>query len=1072
MCPSRTGQKATLAVTSHHPSWKASAQFTASLIACLALALSAALLAWRNRPIAPPPPVRSPAQAEIGVNVALEQYEPAQLELVLDRLQAAGVRWLRQRFPWDQIEPSSEQFAWEVWDAVVTAAAARGMRLIAVLDGSPAWARRPEDRDNPLAPPRERADFGRFVAAFARRYGDRLDVYQIWDEPNIAPHWGARPVDPADYLGLLREGFYQVRAADPSAWVLLAALAPNDEPGGANLSDIAFLDQVYALGGRAWFDGVAAEPYGFDAPPDAEGGFGRAAALRAVMERHGDWETPVWAVAFGWNALPIGWQGQPSIWGQVDETAQATYLREAVARARREWPWMGPMLWATLQPAVSVDDPHWGFALWTPEGVPRPAWDALATLTGTPDVVGLGTHAPDHPALRYEGTWRVTPAAADIGQTGDRLTIPFWGRGLALQVRRGPYWAYLTVTIDGQPAPALPRDPERGAYLVLYGPQPRSEVVDLVNGLPPGSHEAVIEATGGWGQWAIERVIVRGDAPPAWPWLPGALAALALLPAAILLRSLRQGDGWQVARHGPQAAATLVTLADKLDGLAGRVPERAQAAAALALGSLVMLAPASSVRLAALLALMAVWWFRLDLLPPLVMLALPFYLRPLDLPGRAVNVPELAVIIGAAILIARRLVGWRRTVRLHLASNPPPLTGVEGIPSRKTFLAGENGSVFDWPILAFVAVAALAALAAKEQSAAWRELRVVFIEPALFYLILTRGATAAGRRFSPWPTVDAFVAGAVLASLIGLGQYVTGMGVIEAEGMRRIRALYGSPNNLALYLDRAFPVLMAVALFGLGWRRRLYRLAGAPVLAACLLTFSKGAWLLGLPAAAMTIALVGWQQQRRGRQAWRRPILTAVVLLVFMGLILAPFAHTERFARLTDLQSGTGFFRLRLWQSAWQMALDHPWLGVGPDNFLYAYRTRYVLPDAWGELNLSHPHNIVLDLWTRLGVAGLGVGAWLFARAAAVGWQLAVSQPAGERAIAIGLLASLAATVAHGLMDNSIFLVDLSFVWMMTLGLLAALRRAYQTRSETSRTGGMHAGFSNRRGWLHRLPLV
>ena len=30
---------------------------------------------------------------------------------------------------------------------------------------------------------------------------------------------------------------------------------------------------------------------------------------------------------------------------------------------------------------------------------------------------------------------------------------------------------------------------------------------------------------------------------------------------------------------------------------------------------------------------------------------------------------------------------------------------------------------------------------------------------------------------------------------------------------------------------------------------------------------------------------------------------------------------------------------------------------MGLNNFLYQYRTRYVLPDAWEELDLSHPHN-------------------------------------------------------------------------------------------------------------------
>jgi len=989
-----------------------SARQVVGLVVLAGLLLAIAFVNWRSRPAPPPPAVRLPGYADIGVNVALEQYDPDALPLVLDRLQSAGISWLRQRFPWDQIEPSLGRFQWETWDRIIEAASARGFRLIAVLDRSPAWARSPVDAENPFAPPHERADYGRFVAAFVDRYRDRVDVYQIWDEPNIAPHWGARAIDPVEYLGLLREGYYQVKARDPDAWVVLAALAPNDEPGGANLSDLTFLDRIYALGGSAWFDAVAAEPYGFDAPPDGDEGFGRARALRAIMERHGDRSTPLWAVAFGWNALPAGWRGRPSIWGQVDEATQAAYLRQAVMRARREWPWMGPMLWATLQPPVPEDDPWWGFALWEPDGSSRAAWDALAEVSGPPERVGLGTHRPDHPALRYQGEWRVTPMAADIGRTGDRLVIPFWGRGIALQVRRGPYWAYLTVEIDGQPAPELPRDPQGRAYLVLYGPEPRSEVVNLAVDLPLGEHQAVIEATGGWGQWALERVIVQGQAPPAWAWIRHILGVLSILLGIALLRSWR----WEDARA---TWAALRALSERLDTWARRVPNHVQMALVVSLGALVALAPIGPVRLAAFLALAAALWFRPDLLPLLVMLYLPFYLRPLVLAGRAFRAPELVVWLGLAILLGRWLVGWA-------AGRSPQRP---------------SGGPFDVLIAAFVFVAALATLAAQERGVALRELRVVIVEAALFYWILTRGPAVVGRRFSPWLTVDAFVLGAMLVSLIGVGQYVTGAGVITAEGVWRVRALYGSPNNLALYLDRAIPVMLGVAAFGRDRRRWLYGTAAIPSLAACFLTFSKGALLLGVPAALVVIAGLGVWMARRSGRIWRRPVWIALSVLVIMGVALVPFLHTERFARSLDFQSGTGFFRLRLWQSAWRMALDHPWLGVGPDNFLYQYRNRYVLPDAWAELNLSHPHNIVLDLWTRLGIPGLAVGLALFGQAAVVSLRLLRQCSADERALVVGLLASLAATVAHGLIDNSIFLVDLSFVWMMTLGLLAGLWR-------------------------------
>ena len=123
---------------------------------------------------------------------------------------------------------------------------------------------------------------------------------------------------------------------------------------------------------------------------------------------------------------------------------------------------------------------------------------------------------------------------------------------------------------------------------------------------------------------------------------------------------------------------------------------------------------------------------------------------------------------------------------------------------------------------------------------------------------------------------------------------------------------------------------------------------------------------------------------------------------------------------------------------------------MGPDNFLYAYRTRYVLPSAWEELNLSHPHNIVLDVLTRLGLlGGIALGVLLaplyrrllaLARGDGGGWFL-------------GLLGSMVAFLAHGLVDNSFFLVDLALVCMMTAGIVGAVVRGAEAR--TAGAGGI-----------------
>ena len=116
------------------------------------------------------------------------------------------------------------------------------------------------------------------------------------------------------------------------------------------------------------------------------------------------------------------------------------------------------------------------------------------------------------------------------------------------------------------------------------------------------------------------------------------------------------------------------------------------------------------------------------------------------------------------------------------------------------------------------------------------------------------------------------------------------------------------------------------------------------------------------------------------------------------------------------------------------MIRDHPWFGVGLDNFLYAYRGRYILDAAWQEPNLSHPHNVILDFATRLGLLGLVAGGWLIWEAGRATLGAIRRADATWLPVAAGIGGLLAAMLAHGLVDHSFFLVDLAFVFFLALG--------------------------------------
>ena len=1007
-----------------------------SLLALLWASVIFAFMAFH--PLANSAPANYPVRSEFaglaGINLDASELAPARTEHLartLADLESQGVRWVRFALPWATIEPVRGQFAWAAWDAVFAELAKHPtLTSVVVLNGAPAWARAAADAGNPQAPPHERSDFGAFAAAVARRYGGRLRYYQVWHEPNIAPHWGARDVDPAAYLGLLREAALQIRAADADAQIVLAALAPTTESGRANLSDIAYLDALYGLGARAWFDLAAAQPYGFSEPPDAgtdpgKLNFGRAELLRQVMLRHGDGATPLWATAFGWNALPA----DKSPWGGVGEAAQAQYAGQALAKARSDWPWLGPLFWAADCPERPASDPWLGFALCGAGGAARPVAAVLAGAGAPAAVLPPGEHTVDHPALRYGRGWRVTPDAADPSADGDALAFAFTGTGLDLRVQGGPYWAYYRISVDGQPASALPRDETGAAYLALHDPLAATRWVPVATGLTPGEHTVRLEASGGWGQWALQGLRVRTDERlSAWiAWLLLALALLATAVWLILAWPYRRGAArWLLARLDAEAAW----------------PEAALWAATAFFALLLVLGRHIAVDLVALVMLGLLFLVRPDLSLPLIAASLPFWQRPELLLRWQFPHYLLFLWLGVLALASRWVISVVArpdgdAARIGGLPQPPASRSVP-FTSRITHHASRSTSL-DWPVLAVVLSGLLSTIFAQNKGVAVREFYMVFLGGALFYWLITRMRWPGGRGFSPMPLLNGFLVGMVAVSLIALWQLATGQGRVDVEGVWRVRALYGSPNNLALVLDRAIPLALALALFGrprLVWQTVWHWAAAILMALGCVATFSKGALLLGLPAGIGFVLVGGvWRSRRR----WPLWLLGGLAAAGVLGLLL--LFRTQRFADLLNFRTGTSFLRLKLWRGAWQMALDHPLLGVGPDNFLYAYRTRYVLPSAWEELGLSHPHNIVLDLWTRLGLIGVLASGWALIAGWLAGWRIFRWGDSRIWPIALGLLAGLAATLAHGLIDNSLFLLDLMGIFMMILGVFQGIRR-------------------------------
>ncbi|HRW10834.1 MAG TPA: O-antigen ligase family protein [Caldilineaceae bacterium] len=646
----------------------------------------------------------------------------------------------------------------------------------------------------------------------------------------------------------------------------------------------------------------------------------------------------------------------------------------------------------------------------------------------------------DSAPIIYEDSWWVDAAGADPHEPADpwqepagRLHFSYRGSELALLLAVGDYWGYLYVTVDGGPANQLPHLPhnrsstgQEAGYRTFYAPEavvaaePVAQWVPIHRATDPTAiHEVVVEVWRSWGQTPLRGVAVDALPQNNWPQWPG---------VALLLLSVWFLVPWWIYRAPPlQQQWQLNTLPLPLSrwllpswGIPSALPSAAVGLVLIVLAVRMDLWPAT------LVGLLFLAWAgvqRPALWISAFLFGLPFYFTfslPL-LPGRAIGLVDVGILGGVVITLLHWLLSTGRT------QLPQEKTGVQR--AGGDWLRQVSGAL----LAAIVCWALLATMQATHQAVAWREWRTVFLYAGIFGLSLALMARSrrnpTGGYSDQTLLLSAWLAGSTVVALVALWQYGSDTLLVQAEGVRRVRAFYGSPNNLALYLERTLAVTLALGFFAEQQRYRwIYLAAGLAQAAALLLTFSKGALLLALPVQLGLLWLGGWYLlSRRGES--RRVLwwLAAVAVAIFITLL--PFLGTERFQRLLDFEEGTGFVRLQLWQSSFQMALDHPGFGVGPDNFLYAYRSQYLLPAAWQEPNLNHPHNWLLDWWTRLGVPGLFLAtSWFGLISLRQWWHLRSNHQA---VLALGLLAATAAALAHGLIDASYALPDLIVVWVL-----------------------------------------
>jgi O-antigen ligase len=258
------------------------------------------------------------------------------------------------------------------------------------------------------------------------------------------------------------------------------------------------------------------------------------------------------------------------------------------------------------------------------------------------------------------------------------------------------------------------------------------------------------------------------------------------------------------------------------------------------------------------------------------------------------------------------------------------------------------------------------------------------------------------------------VLGALVISLLAIFQYffgfqllsdyvqrtnITDPFVLEKIAQRRVFFPFPTPGILGGYLAMVLPLALCSG------KRAFFAI---PIGLALLLTQSLSA-LLSL--MVILAAFYIWKSRSSKKKAF---------VLLGLGMVLGGmFALRTSNTHQHLLPSFSAAARLDYWKETLRVISAHPWLGAGFGNF---------------DLQPSrYAHNSFLQLWAETGVAGMAVFIWLWAAIFRNGWKHISSFYKDRQKWA--LLAGIGIFLVHNLMDFTLFLPAVSFIWWVMLGM-------------------------------------
>ncbi|OHB97662.1 MAG: hypothetical protein A2W74_07655 [Planctomycetes bacterium RIFCSPLOWO2_12_38_17] len=298
-----------------------------------------------------------------------------------------------------------------------------------------------------------------------------------------------------------------------------------------------------------------------------------------------------------------------------------------------------------------------------------------------------------------------------------------------------------------------------------------------------------------------------------------------------------------------------------------------------------------------------------------------------------------------------------------------------------------------------------------------------------------------------------------LVCAYGLYGYYSGIAIYAG----RLVATFEYHSRIAKYISLLLPVAVCLFFYYKDFWNRFYLILFMCVCGISLiLTMSRTSWV----AIFIVIFFISFAVRKK----YIAYIFAGLCVVLICVLPSRYISHAKTIAQVKDYFKSEKIIgeRLLCWKASLEMIKDHPILGIGIGSrvFRNAYQ-KYGLEIKGEETQqkkevnqvkqkkdktekkvkpkkvdkLSHSHNILLSICVSTGIIGLLVFLWLFATIfykAITAW---LSLPEGyEKALLLGITASLITIFLHGMTDSFWKKPDALFLWYI-IGLLFVIVR-------------------------------